>query len=141
MTPPRRRTRLVVAAVALAAIAATGWFGYRIAQDIVDPKRNLTISYFQELGASDSAAGYAFEGLRDTTEASCPQTNGCVEAARSDRAQFYRFADRDQAEAFAASLEDGYASDRIVIDFSGHAWSSSGREQAQRTLDHTWSSD
>lgn len=137
----RGYARLVVAVVALATVAAAAWFSSRVAQDIVDPKRKLTISYFQELGAGDSAAGYAFEGLRDVTEQTCPQTDECVEAAQSDRASFYRFSDPARAEAFAASLEDAYASDRIVIDFSRHVWSSSGREQAKRALDETWSSD
>lgn len=75
----------------------------------------------------------------DITQDACDDELPCVEAYSTDEANYYRFATRDDAAAYAATLDDGFAVHYIVMNFAGKQESSPERQQwAMERLAGTW---
>ncbi|WP_309620547.1 hypothetical protein, partial [Salinibacterium sp.] len=75
----------------------------------------------------------------NTTEEVCADQLNCVEAFDTDEAAYLRFATRDQAADYAASLEDGFVIHYIVMDFAGRDDASKEHQRwAMERLAGTW---
>jgi len=75
----------------------------------------------------------------DITDDACGDELACVEAYSTDEANYYRFASRDAAADYAATLEDGFVMHYIVMDFAGKDHASREHQQsAMERLAATW---
>lgn len=128
-----RGVRFLVVAVVIAVIAACGlWFG----RLLFDSQWTLTLHQLLEnTGVEDPPV----TDPRDITATACGADVDCVEAYATQEAAYYRFGSRGAAERFAATVEDGFRSNYIVMDFAG-ATSASTAEQlwAMQHLAGTW---
>ncbi len=99
------KTAVLAIAVALATISlascAPGWLRSNVVlSDLLTNPDDRTIS-----------------SARDATNELCEAVEGCIEAWRTDQAEFYRFDSNEHGEAFLVGLREGFQSDRIVVDF------------------------
>ncbi len=75
----------------------------------------------------------------DITDDACGDELDCVEAYSTEEADYYRFASRDQAADYAATLDDGFVIHYIVMDFAGKDTASKERQRwAMERLAGTW---
>ena len=54
---------------------------------------------------------------KDETKTLCSGLGGCLEGWTTDQGDYLRFESNAEAERFASTLDDGYQSNRVVIDF------------------------
>lgn len=74
----------------------------------------------------------------DITETACTTDLPCVEAYRTEEANYYRFASRQEATDHAATLDDGFVVHYIVMDFAGKEASRASQRWAMERLAGTW---
>lgn len=75
----------------------------------------------------------------EITDDACDGPLDCVEAYSTDEANYYRFASRDQASDYAASLGDGFVIHYIVMNFAGKDDATKEHQQwAMERLAATW---
>lgn len=73
------------------------------------------------------------------TEDTCGDGLDCAEAYSTEEANYYRFASRDQAADYAATLDDGFVIHYIVMDFAGKDTASTEHQRwAMERLAGTW---
>lgn len=128
-----RAVRILVLIVVVAVVAACGLWVGRL---LFDSQWTLTL---HELLENTGAENPPVTEPRDITGTACGEAVECVEAYATQEATYYRFGSRGAAERFAATVEDGFRSNYIVMDFAG-ATAASASEQlwAMQHLAGTW---
>src|SRR5690606_27708612 len=107
------RARFVAVAAVIVVASAFGTRG----RALLDNHSRLTVEMLME-----DVGGGAVDVTTDpveTTDDACGPARECVEAYSTEEASYYRFASREQATDYAASLEDGFLIHYIVMDFAG----------------------
>ncbi len=130
-TAPMRNARLVVSAGILtpACLLLTGCA-------LFDNHSQLTIALLME--NHGDTADVTTDPI-DITADACGTTLDCVEAYRTEEADYYRFASRDEAAEHAATLDDGFVVHYIVMDFAGKETASKEHQRwAMERLAGTW---
>lgn len=119
MTSPTRRKPIqwvglaVGVAIIVSAMSVGGWFTMRT---LFDSQWTLTLA---DVMASEPDANDPTTDVVEITSAACDDGALCVEAYDTAEATYYRFSSRGDAEAFASSIDDGFRSNYIVMDFAG----------------------
>lgn len=111
--------RVVVAGVALfgaAVFVLIATMVGTVARGILDPQWNVALA--DVMGGDPDAVDPSTDVVAMSTIA-CTEDVPCVEAFDTAEATYYRFATRADAAAFAATVEDGFTSNYIVMDFAG----------------------
>ena len=107
---------------------------------LLDNHSNLTIATVME-DAGESSEDVT-TNPRDITEDECPSTSDCIEAYSTDEANYYRFSTREEAKTFADSLDDGFVSHYIVMNFAGKTDTTKlSQQRAMERLASTWQDD
>ena len=75
---------------------------------------------------------------QDVTTDKCGATVDCVEAFTTDEASYLRFGSRERAAEYAATLDDGFVVNFIVMDFAGHDAPIESQRWAMEALAWTW---
>jgi osmotically inducible lipoprotein OsmE len=110
---PRRGIAIAIAAVVLAGVVIGGvWF----ARAVFDPQWRLTL---RDVMSSESTVNNTTTDVANITESVCSADLPCVEAYDTAEATYFRFGSRDEATQHAATVEDGFQSNYIVMDFAG----------------------
>lgn len=120
-----------------AATFATGALTLLAGCAVVDPVSRLTIATLME-DQSDPDYLDINTNPVEITDATCGADLNCVEAWSTDEANYYRFASRRQAAAYTATLDDGFATHFIVMDFAGKTASAETQQWAMERLAGTW---
>jgi osmotically inducible lipoprotein OsmE len=119
-----RRTAIVIAAVAIAAVATAGYL-------VLDNHRWLTVE--QVVNAEYNGA----DVTTNPVEVECDEPD-CVEAYSTVEADYSRFGSRERAAEYAATLDDGFVVHYIVMDFDGKDASREHQRWAMELLAGTW---
>lgn len=83
----------------------------------------------------------AFSSEEEATDALCGNVGGCIEGWTTDQADFLRFESNESANEFASKLkDDGYHSNRVVIDFERAQSSDEDKQLAIELIEGTHSS-
>ena len=77
-------------------------------------------------------------GAVDVTDTVCDETIDCVEAVRTDEADYLRFDSRSAATEFADTLADGFVMHYIVMDFAGKTATKEQQQWAMERLAGAW---
>lgn len=104
---------------------------------LFDQHANLTIAAVVDEDAYPDLPDVTTNPV-ETTEDVCGAAAACVEAWSTDEADYYRFASRDQATDYAATLDDGFVSHYIVMDFHGKDATIEAQQQAMEQLANNW---
>lgn len=75
---------------------------------------------------------------RDVTADVCDATLDCIEAFTTTEASYVRFDSRDRAAEYAATLNNGFVVNYIVMDFAGHDVPRENQRLAMEALAGTW---
>ncbi|ASD21743.1 hypothetical protein B7495_06230 [Cryobacterium sp. LW097] len=75
---------------------------------------------------------------QDVTADECGAPVDCLEAFTTDEASYLRFGSRERAAEYAATLEDGFVVNFIVMDFAGHDAPIESQRRAMEALAWTW---
>lgn len=117
-------------------VSAVGFGGYLMGRSLFDSQWSLTLA---DLMAFEQDGADTTTDVVEITSDACGDDNACVEAYDTAQATYYRFSTRGDAEAFAASLDDGFLSNYIVMDFAGkNSASTTVQLWAMQTLAGTW---
>ncbi|WP_127476954.1 hypothetical protein [Microbacterium sulfonylureivorans] len=117
-------------------VSALGVGGWLMARSLFDNQWQLTLA---ELMANDPDAADPTTEVVEITSDVCVDGATCVEAYDTAEATYYRFTSRADAEAFASTVDDGFRSNYIVMDFAGKdATSKEQQLWAMQYLAGTW---
>jgi hypothetical protein len=75
---------------------------------------------------------------QDVTAETCNATLDCIEAFTTTEASYVRFDSRERATEYAATLNDGFVVNYIVMDFAGHDAPREIQRLAMEALAGTW---
>lgn len=125
------------ARIVLPSVGAVGILLSMTSCSLFDNLRQLTIEHVvvdEEYAGRDVTTD-----PREITDAACGDEIRCVEAWDTLEAAYYRFETREEAEEFASTVDDGFLSAYIVMDFAGKD-EATARDQlaAMQQLAGTW---
>lgn len=112
MTPRRWLLAVTTAGAVVAIVLTAVWFG----RLLFDPQWNLTL---RDVMNGQPDAEDPTTDVSETTSSVCTPALPCVEAYDTAEATYLRFGSRDEATQYASSLQDGFQSNYIVMDFAG----------------------
>ena len=119
---------VVCVAIIASAVGVGGWF---VARSVFDNQWRLTLA---DVMASEPEAVDPTTDVVEITSDVCGGGALCVEAYDTAEATYYRFISRGDAEAFALTVDDGFRSNYIVMDFAGKEAAS--KEQQLWAMQH-----
>ncbi|WP_458040211.1 MULTISPECIES: hypothetical protein [Bacteria] len=132
MTTRRWVTTIIGAAAIVAVIVGGLWFG----RLIFDSQWTLTL---HDVMNSEPDADDPTTDVSEVTAVVCTSAVPCVEAYDTAEATYLRFGSRDEAAEYASSIEDGFVSNYIVMNFAGKDDVSKERQLwAMQHLAGTW---
>lgn len=115
-------------AIIVSAVSVGGWF---VARGIFDSQWTLTLA---DVMSSKPDAVDPTTDVVEVTSDACDDDVRCVEAYDTAEATYYRFASRGDAEEFASTVDDGFRSNYIVMDFAGK--DAASKEQQLWAMQH-----
>lgn len=116
-TPARRRRATVIIGLAVMAVVAVAVLGGAwLARAVFDSQWTLTL---HDVMSSEPDAEDPTTDPIDVTASTCSADIPCVEAYSTAEATYLRFGSRDAAAQHLATLQDGFQSNYIVMDFAG----------------------
>lgn len=130
---PRRWVTVAVTAVVLVGVVVGGlWF----ARVVFDSQWTLTL---RDVMNSELDAVDATTDVSEITSSACGSDLPCIEAYDTAEATYLRFGSREEATQHAESIEDGFQSNYIVMDFAGkHTASTTEQLWAMQHLAGIW---
>lgn len=137
MTPSTTPRRDGAARIVASAVVSVGILLSMTSCSLVDNLRQLTIEHV--VVDEEHTGRDVTTDTREITDAACGDDIPCVEAWDTREAVYYRFETRDEAEGFASTVDDGFLSAYIVMDFAGKGDATTDEQRlAMEQLAGTW---
>lgn len=134
-------TITLAAGVVAASLWVTGGDPLRGIQELVAPRSTMTVE--DVFNGFEGQPDLPVTNPHDITARACAGEVRCSQAVRADQITVYQFEDRDDAEAFTATLGDnGYQSDWIVLEYQGAKYDTDSAQSSYATVvDGAWTSE